>query len=235
MTTLDDSFDNGQSRHAMFIGQAMSNAPQVRAIIHLNTRALSAASRIASCRLVSTILVTRMTRSPSMTSTHDPANALPADDAPPRGSTSPPTIANWFGALQPATAAAVDTDHLPWFGVLVAVLTCNCSATDARQLELPWDDQPSPCATATVRDVAFVLAERGVAECTGYGRSSLLVCWRIMAPAAALLNAMDVARPVPQPVIPPGLQPGGRTRGIAAAAALARGSGRDIGLAISSA
>jgi hypothetical protein len=175
-----------------------------------------------------------------MTSTHEPAEALSADGARPRGSTSPPAIAphlgtKRFSAWQPATAAADDCENLPWFAVLVAVLSCDCTAADARQLELPLEDRPSSCATAAGRDVASVPADRGLAECAGDGRPRRLVCWRIMAPAAALLNATDVARPVPQPVIPPGLQPGGRTRGIAAAAALARGSGRDIGLAISSA
>ena len=213
------------------------NVPKVRAIIHLTTSALSVVSLVASCRLVSTILVTRTTRRPSMTSTCEFAGALPAENARPCGSTSPPAIVRHLvcGALHPATAAADDADHLPWFGVLVAVLTCNCTAADARQLELPLDDRPSSCTTARARAGASVPAECGLAEGAGIGRPRLLVCWRIMAPAAALLNAMDVARPVPQPVIPPGLQPGGRTRGVAAAAALARGSGRDIGPAISSA
>ena len=170
-----------------------------------------------------------------MSAIHDTGRALPADDARPRDSTSPTASANWLGTLRPATAATDDAEHLPWFAVLVAVLSCDCTATDTRQMELPLEDWPSPCATATVPDGAFVPAECGSAECAGLGRPRLLVCWRIMAPAAALLDARDVARPVPQPVVPPGLQPGGRTRGVAAAAALARGSGRDIGLAISSA
>lgn len=217
-----------------------SNAPQVRAIILLTASVLSVAMLLASCRVASTILVTRTTRRPSMTSRHDLADVLAADGARPRGSTSPPAIAPYhgakrFSAMQPATAAADDPDHLPWLAVLVAVLSCDCAAADARQLELPLEDLPSSRATAAGRNDASVPAECGLAESAGDGRPRRLVCWRIMSPAAALLNAKDVARPVPQPVIPPGLQPGGRTRGIAAAAALARGSGRDIGPAISSA
>lgn len=216
-----------------------SNAPQVRAIILLTASVLSVATLFASCRVASTILVTRTTRRSSMQSRHDPAVGLAADGARPSGSTSPPVIAEYldaklFNPWQPAAAAADDSD-LPWFAVLVAVLSCDCTATDARQMELPLEDRPSPSATAAGRNDASVPAECGLAECAGDGRPRRLVCLRIMTPAAALLNATDVARPVPQPVIPPGLQPGGRTRGIATAAALARGSGRDIGLAISSA
>lgn len=175
-----------------------------------------------------------------MTSRHDPAGVLAADSARPRGTIPPPAIeprlgTKRFSAWQPATAAADDCENLPWLAVLVAVLTCDCTAADTRQLELPLEDRPSSRATAAGRAVASVLTERGLAECAGYGRTRLLVCLRIKTPAVALLHATDVARPVPQPVIPPGLQPGGRTRGIAAAAALARGSGWDIGPAISSA
>jgi hypothetical protein len=174
-----------------------------------------------------------------MISTHHPAD-VPADNARPRGSTSPSAIAAFLdgaslAALRPANAAADDADQSPWLGALVAVLTCDCAAADARQLELPLEKLPSSCATSWAPDGAFLPMQRGPAECAGLGRLRLLVCWRIMAPDAALLHATDYAGPVPQPVIPPGLQPGGRTRSSAAAAALARGSGQHIGPAISSA
>lgn len=170
---------------------------------------------------------------------HPPDTPLPAGARPRRSSASSMCATRLDAGepetIQPAPVATDHSEHPPWLGVLVAVLSIDNTATDVGQLELPLEDRSFPCVPRRASNGASVPTERGLAECAGSGRPWLLVCWRIMTPAAALLNATDVARPVPQPVIPPGLQPGGRTRGIAAAAALVRGSGRNIGLAISSA
>lgn len=171
-----------------------------------------------------------------MSRTPDHSHAPPPAGARPRSSTSLHDDIVGADAMRPEFATTSYCERAPWFGVLVAVLAYTREQADARQLELPLEeDLASPPAVATVPDAASVPAERGSTECAGSCRPVLLVCWRIMAPAAALLDARDDARPVPQPVIPPGVPPGGRTRSVAAAAALARGSGRDIGPATSSA